>query len=209
MLKARFDTEKLSIKIGIAFSRIGLSPNVWTLLSILPAAFGLLFLLYGDILVGALFFMISASMDAIDGAVARVTGQVSDLGAFLDGIVDRYIELLLYLGLLSYLLVYAVPEFLMPHPYWVVLLLFGAFMPTFARAYSDHKGVVTEKEDLRRMGGLLERAERLLLLLAGMVLAAVEPIYLVYILAAVTVLANLTAIQRVAFVICYKPKRVE
>jgi len=204
MLKSRFDTERISIRIGIIFSKVGLSPNVWTLIALLPASIGFLFLLYGEVIIAALFFIFSSFIDAIDGAVARVMGSVTDMGAFLDGIVDRYVEILLYVGLLSYLLSYAVPEFLVPHPFWISLLVFGALMPTYVRAYADHRGIVTEPEDLKRMGGVMERAERLVLLLAGMVLTIFDPAYLVYAIAATTVLANITALQRVVFAITYK-----
>ncbi|MBN2518734.1 MAG: CDP-alcohol phosphatidyltransferase family protein, partial [Candidatus Altiarchaeota archaeon] len=127
-----------------------------------------------------------------------------NLGAFLDGIVDRYVEILLYLGLLFFLTNNSVQELLLPYQYWVSLLIFGALMPTFVRAYADHRNVVTEPEDHRRMGGLMERAERLILLFAGMVLGYFNAIYLGYIVVAVTIITNLTALQRIVFVIRFR-----
>lgn len=204
MLKAKFNTEKISIKIGLLFSKLGLSPNAWTILSLIPAFLGFLFLLEGRLLIAATFFILSGFVDAIDGAVARVTGSVTNLGAFLDGVVDRYVEILLYLGLLFFLTNNSIQEVFIPHQYWISLLIFGALMPTFVRAYADHRNVVTEPEDHRKMGGLVERAERLILLLAGMVLGYFNPVYLIYLVVVVTVLANVTALQRIVFVIRFK-----
>lgn len=191
----------MSVRIGMLFSKAGLSPNAWTLLALLPAVCGFAALVYGQLLLGAVLFLLSGLLDAIDGAVARVTGAVSNLGAFLDGVIDRYVELLLYLGLLAYLSVSWAPQILFPHAFWIVLLVSGALMPTFVRAYADHRNVVTEPEDHRRMGGMVERAERLGLLFAGMALGYFNTTFLVYMIAATAVLSHVTALQRIRFVL--------
>ena len=204
MLKAFFDTEKLSVKLGLVFSHVGLSPNTWTVLAIIPAIIGFVSLvMYHNLLWALLFFMASGVIDAIDGAVARVTSRVSAMGAFLDGVIDRYVEFLLYLGLLFFLMA-GEPEFLVPSYVWINILLFGAIMPTFIRAYADHRKVVTDPRDLRRMGGLLERAERLTLLYIGLLLGMFNAMWLVYIVVAAAILANFTAFQRLWFVFSYK-----
>ena len=77
-------------------------------------------------------------------------------------------------------------------------------MPTFVRAYADHRNVVTEPEDHRKMGGLIERAERLILLFVGMILGYFNPVYLAYIVVLATVLTNLTALHRIIFVLRFK-----
>jgi len=190
----------------MVFSRFGLSPNAWTLLSLVPAIFGFLSLVYGQIIPALVFFMVSGFMDVVDGAVARVTGSASNKGAFLDGVVDRYVEILFYMGLLFFVTSQNIPRFLMSHSYWFVLLVFGALMPTFIRSYADHRDVVTEPEDLRRMGGLIERAERMTLLYIGMVAYLLNPIYLTYLVALTATLTNLTAIQRFIWVLNYRER---
>jgi phosphatidylglycerophosphate synthase len=204
MLKSKANVEAISVKIGIVFSKVGLSPNAWTILALVPAFAGFLLLIYGELIYATALFILSGFIDAVDGAVARVTGAVTNLGAFLDGIIDRYVEILLYLGLLFFLMNNAIQEFFIPHIYWVLLLVFGATMTTFVRAYADHRKVVTEPEDHRRMGGLLERAERLTILFSGMLLGSLNPIFLIYVIASVAVLSNVTAIQRIIFVLRFK-----
>jgi phosphatidylglycerophosphate synthase len=204
MLKASGASGGTSVKLGMIFSKAKISPNAWTLIALLPAIAGFIALLYGQLLSGALLFIISGLMDAIDGAVARVTGTVSNFGAFLDGIIDRYVELLLYLGLLFFLNNNYAPEIFFPHVYWVALLIAGALMPTFVRAYADHRKVVTEPEDQKRMGGLVERAERMGLIFAAMILGYFNPVFLIYLIAATAVLSHVTALQRIYFVFKFR-----
>lgn len=201
MLKSRFSEriDWVSIKVGYFFSMLGISPNMWTLLSLLPALAGFVSLYYRSLLLGALLFFISGFIDLIDGSVARVTSSVSNLGAFLDGIIDRYVEILLYVGLWVYLS--GEPSFILPTSFWIMLLVFGSVMPSYVRAYADHKNVVTDPEAQRRMGGLLERSERLDLLYLGMLLGYFDVNWLLYAIALVAVLSNLTAFQRIFFVL--------
>lgn len=198
MLKARFKPEQTDRLAG-GLAALGLSPNAWTLLSLLPAVAGMAALIHGRLGWGLLLFSLSAFIDIVDGTVARVTGQASVKGAFIDGVVDRYVELLLYLGLLFYL---GRGQFLgLPTEVWFMLLIFGSLMTTFVRAYADHRGLVKGEAELKRMGGLLERFERLMLLYAGMFLGLFDPEWLMAVVALAVVLANLTALQRIAFAI--------
>jgi phosphatidylglycerophosphate synthase len=204
MIKARFDTEVLSVRIGLFFAHLKISPNTWTVISIIPAILGFVALaVYQDLLWALILFILAGFIDAIDGAVARVTSRVSALGAFLDGVIDRYVEILMYLSILIYL-GNTVEVFILSSSLWVALLIFGALMPTFVRAYADHKKIVTEPADLKRMGGFLERAERLILVYLGLFAGLYGAINLAYFIAFAAVLANLTAFQRIWFALKYK-----
>ncbi len=198
MLKAHLESERTD-RLVRGLSRIGISPNAWTLLSLLPAIAGLAALSMHQLAAGLLLFILSGLIDMVDGAVARATGKASARGAFLDGVVDRYVELMLYLGLLFYL---GPGSFWgLPKVAWFMLLLFGALMTSFARAYADHRGVVKDPQDQKRMGGLLERGERLLLLYAGMAAGLANPEWLMAAVAIVAVLANATTLQRIWFAV--------
>jgi archaetidylinositol phosphate synthase len=148
--------------------------------------------------IGLIFFALSGFIDMVDGSVARATGQVSLKGAYVDGIVDRYVELFTCLGLLFYL---GRIEFLsLPSEAWFMLLIFGSIMTSFTRAYADHRGLVKDPGELKKMGGLLERLERLMLLYIGMFLGLFDSSLLMITLAITAVLANATALQRIWFV---------
>ncbi len=196
MFKARLRSEDTD-RILQGFASFGLGPNAWTALSIIPALAGFAALVYYRLEIGLIFFVLSGFMDMIDGAVARATNSTSSKGAFIDGVLDRYIELLLILGLTIYL---GKTDFLAaPSEVWMVLLLFGAVMTSFVRAYADHRGIVKNPEEQKRMGGLLERAERLMLLYIAMLLGLFNLSWMMIVIAITAVLANATAIQRILF----------
>lgn len=190
--------EQLNIKLGMLFSRLGIPPNVWTLLSIAPALAGFTLLYKGNLLGGLLCFALSDVMDAIDGAVARVTNSTSNLGAFLDGITERYLEILLYGGLFFYLR--DMPDGMIPNTLAVFLLAFGALMIAYVKAYADHRRVITDAEELKKMDGVWGRNSRVVLTYAGMLAGLFNPIWLTYAITILAVAVNLTALQRVIYV---------
>lgn len=189
LYKRRERFSGFSVKVGIAFAKLGLSPNQWTLVTILPALVAVWFLVKEQFLWAALFFFIAAFIDLVDGSVARVTGRVTKFGAYLDTIVDRYVEGLIVFGLLFA----SLPNLWLPIYAWIFLYFFGALMTTYAKAAAKEKELV--EEELK--GGLMERAERLIILFIGILLAYFDPFYLTYVIVILAVLANVSALQRI------------
>ena len=181
--------EKLSIKVGIGFSKLRLTPNMWTGLSLVPVLIAVYYLFFQNFLAAAVLFIISSFLDMVDGSVARVTGRVSKLGAYLDTVVDRYVEGIIIFGLLFS----GLPSFYLPASAWIFLFFFGVLMTTYVKAAAKEKGLTGDRE---LKGGLLERAERLIILFVGILLAIWQPLYLTYVLVILAVLTNFTAIQR-------------
>lgn len=180
---------RLSVKIGILFSKLGLKPNHWTIITLLPTLAALYFLLQEHFLGAAAFFIVASFIDLIDGSVARVTGTVTKTGAFLDTVIDRYVEGIIVLGFLFV----NIPAIYGPPYFWLFLYFFGAATTTYVKAAAKEKGII-EKE-LR--GGLLERTERLFLLFIAILAAHFSKIYLAYMIIGLAVLANITAVQRI------------
>jgi CDP-diacylglycerol--glycerol-3-phosphate 3-phosphatidyltransferase len=85
----------------------------------------------------------------------------------------------------------SLPKFIISAAGWITIFLFGSLVTTYAKA------AAFEKLGLKINGGVLERAERLALLLIGILLAAINPAYLTSILAVLAFLTNISAIQRV------------
>ncbi len=187
-IRERF--EKLSIVVGRVFGNIPLTPNQWTILSLLPALVSAYCLAQSDFVTAAALFVVAAFMDLIDGSVARVTGRVSKFGAYLDTIVDRYVEALVVLALLF---VAIPPLFGVDAKIWLFVYFFGAMMTTYAKAAAKEKELAGEEIK----GGLLERAERLILLFIGILAATVNITYLGYVVVLLAVLANVSAGQRI------------
>lgn len=187
--KKRERFENFSIKIGNFFNKFGLSPNQWTIMTLIPTFIAFYFLLNANFFLAALFFIIASFIDIIDGSVARVTESVTELGAYLDTIMDRYVEGIIIFGLLFI----SLPQIFMPSYIWIFLYFFGGIMTTYAKAAAKEKNLV--ETEIR--GGLLERAERLIILFIGILLAHFNPIWLSITIIILAFLTNVTAVQRI------------
>ncbi|MDD5172131.1 MAG: CDP-alcohol phosphatidyltransferase family protein [Candidatus ainarchaeum sp.] len=188
--------------IGKALAFIPLTPNQWTILSLLVAlAAGAVIALQYNILLGLILFVIAALFDMIDGAVARARKEVSAFGGFLDGVVDRFVEAIFLFSLMFVPL----PSIFVDAKIWLALTVFlGTCMPSFVRAYAEHKGVVS-KEKALALGGICERSERLGIIIIGLAAGlAISMEYFIYALMLVCVLSLITVFQRILAV--YHPK---
>jgi phosphatidylglycerophosphate synthase len=135
------------------------------------------------------------TLDVLDGAMARRRGAAGPRGAFMDSVVDRYGEAVVFMGLAAW--------YRDGWQLWVVIAAwFGAVMVSYTRARAEALGV-----DCR--GGLMQRPERYVTLGGASLFAALiahltcAPAVGRAILTAgtltVAALANATAIQRVRF----------
>jgi phosphatidylglycerophosphate synthase len=176
---------------GKFFSFFPITPNQWTLISVLFGFGSLYFLIKENFLLTIFFFLIAGFLDFVDGAVARYKNMSTKVGAYLDTICDRYVEGILLLGLLFLPL----PKIFLPSRVWIFLILFGSVLTTYAKAAAKEKDLVNQE----LKGGLLSRGERIILLLASLILAIFDPSYVLmtYVLILIAILTNFTAIQRV------------
>lgn len=91
---------RLTLPLGRALARIGISANVVTLVGTfgaVAAALGLLPL--GELYIGAVVVTVFVLFDMLDGAVARASGRESRWGAFLDSTLDRLTDAAVLCGL--------------------------------------------------------------------------------------------------------------
>jgi len=191
LYKNRQKFEKLRIVVGSFFGHLSISPNQWTLLTFIPLVITLYFLVMQDFLLAAIFFIITAFFDFIDGSVANVKNNVTKSGAYLDTIVDRYVEGIIIIGLLFI----SLPSLVVPASIWIVIYLFGSLMTTYVKAAAKEKDII--KKELN--GGILERAERLIILFVGIALAYFNTLYLLYVIIILAVLTNISTLQRIYY----------
>jgi CDP-diacylglycerol--glycerol-3-phosphate 3-phosphatidyltransferase len=180
----RDHTHWLVDPIARALRRLGISPNWITVLGLAANVLVALLITRGYLRLGGVLTILANLFDAFDGALARVSGQTSSFGAFLDSTLDRFSEAVVYLGLLIYfgqrggrteiILIYAT--------------VVGSLMVSYTRARAEGLGLECKV-------GLLTRAERVCLLIVGLV-AGVMP----WMLGVLAVLTNLTVVQRVVHV---------
>lgn len=79
--------------------RLGIPPDAITVASTLASAVAAVCMGMGWISVGGWIYLFGASLDFIDGRVARASGRTTRAGAFLDSTLDRVAELLVLGGL--------------------------------------------------------------------------------------------------------------
>jgi CDP-diacylglycerol--glycerol-3-phosphate 3-phosphatidyltransferase len=137
-------------------------------------------------LVGAALFVVGSILDILDGALARRRSFASPFGAFLDSTVDRVGEGFM-LGAIGLVLLRSDSE-------WGVALAFaamaGSFLVSYTRARAEALGL---KGDV----GIGSRAERVVVITAGLTLAPIHELILPVTLALLTATAWLTVTQRV------------
>jgi len=180
----------LESKTADIFAVFALAPNHYTLLSIF-FAMGCAYEIYvGNYLIALGLFLAAAFCDLIDGAVARRKNLSTKKGAYWDTIADRYVEAMLLFGLLSVDL----PGFYLSAYAWIFLALFGSTMTTYAKAAAKEKGL----SDTELKGGLMSRAERLIFLIAILILLGYSKIWAMSFIVVLAALSNITAIQRIS-----------
>ena len=167
--------------LGRFFLRLGLTPNMVTMLGVLGNSVGAFYLAKGEFLTGGILVAVMTPIDALDGTMARLRGDASDWGAYVDSVSDRYSELIIYGGLLYH--------FLTTGDVTGGMLTFGAaagsVLVSYVKARAEGLGYDAKV-------GLLTRAERYLVLAPSLVFN------FVYIgLAILAVFANITALQRI------------
>ena len=195
MLKQRM--KGIQRSVGLLLAGLPVTPNQVTLLSILFAILSAWLVCEGKIVEGCVMFLLAGVMDGLDGAIARAKGMVTEFGGFIDGVVDRIVEGIFILSLMTIEL----PDVVLPGYVWLgALLLFGTCMPSFVRAYADHKHVVAHETALL-MGGVFERTERVLMVVfATMIGYFFGWVYFVYLIIISVVLSLVTVLQRISIV---------
>ncbi|MCC7570182.1 CDP-alcohol phosphatidyltransferase family protein [Candidatus Micrarchaeota archaeon] len=196
MLKQKLQKEQGAV--GKLLKSVPISANQVTLLSLVFAFIAAYFIIQQNLLAGGILFLISGALDAIDGAIARAKNQVTKFGGFFDGAIDRIVESIFLISLMFY----PFPAvFGISHTIWLsVLIVFGTFMPSFVRAYADHKQVINHEKAIE-MGGIFERTERIIAIFVGVGLAHfVVPEWLTYITIAAIILSIVTVIQRLIYI---------
>lgn len=177
------------------FQRLGVSPNQLTLTGLLLQAGVALVIALGYLTLGGVLLIFSAIFDAFDGTLARMTGQSSQFGAFFDSTLDRYAEALVLFGLLVYVSG-------QPDTRTEVLLIYvaivGSLLVSYTRAKAESLGIACKE-------GILTRAERVALLVIGLLLASWQPLaalppVLTVVLWLLAILSNVTAVQRIVAV---------
>jgi CDP-diacylglycerol--glycerol-3-phosphate 3-phosphatidyltransferase len=150
--------------LGLARTRV--TPNALTASGVLLCGIASVLVLFEDrnelvfYWLAALVFVVGSLLDILDGALARAGGKTTPFGAFLDSTTDRISE-----GFMLTVIAYVLARH--HHPVFVAVAMAavaGSFLVSYTRAKAEALG-------LRGDVGIGSRAERVVVITAGLVLA--------------------------------------
>lgn len=170
--------------LGKFFLNIGMTPNMMTALGLFGNFLGAYYITQGNLELGGWLMLVMTPVDALDGTMARLRGDPSDFGAFVDSVSDRYSEL----AILGSLMLYFANQGNSLGGILAFAAAAGSVLVSYVRARAESLNYEAKL-------GLLTRVERYLVLAPLLVFN--QPIIALWILA---ILGNFTALQRIWFV---------
>ncbi|MEY3691395.1 MAG: hypothetical protein RJB57_1051 [Actinomycetota bacterium] len=177
----RAPIERVVRPVGMVLRRTGMSPDHITLVGVLVSFAAAVAIGTGALRGGLLLVILAAVPDMLDGALAKAQNSASQRGAFFDSVMDRVTDSVLLGGVAWYL---ASDE--TPHLAVLPMAIMGvSALISYERAKAESLG-------LEAKGGLMERAERIVVLCFGLLFDSL----LVPVLWVMLVLTTFTAVQR-------------
>jgi len=178
---ARVWSARLIEPIARFLGSLGLSPNAVTILGFLLTVAVAGVLASGRLLLAGLLLIVTLAFDAVDGTLARITGQTTRFGAFLDSTLDRWAEVAMFVAIV-WLYVHTNNDL---GAILAVLALSMSLLVSYTRARAEGIGLECKE-------GILTRFERMVILILGLVAGQ-----LIWALAIIAALAGITAVQRI------------
>lgn len=145
-------------------ARIGVSPDMLTVLGMLLHFLFAWLIATGQFLWAGILIMIFVPMDALDGALARKIGRKGTFGGFLDSTSDRIAEIILYSGYISW--------FTQQEDFLAVTAAYAAVAGSLMVSYTRARA---ESLDYNCKVGIFSRVERYVVIVASLVLSAFVP----------------------------------
>ncbi|MFP3949246.1 MAG: CDP-alcohol phosphatidyltransferase family protein [Gemmatimonadota bacterium] len=179
--------------------RMGVHPNAISILGVV-ATLGAGYLYHEDhVRTAGLFVLLGGLFDIFDGRVARESEKASRFGSFFDSTLDRFSEIIVFIGLLSLYNTYGTQLADIWMIYVILLAAGGSLMVSYTRAKAEALGIPCTV-------GFMQRAERIVLLGLGSILfgLAWNGAVLSWIIVILAVTTNYTAFQRIWWVYRYE-----
>ncbi|MGH8915574.1 MAG: CDP-alcohol phosphatidyltransferase family protein [Acidimicrobiia bacterium] len=168
--------------IGKALAGLGVTPAAMTSIGLAIVIVGSVVIASDALRTGAIIVLVGSMLDGLDGSVARASGRVTPRGAFLDSVFDRMGEIAAFAGLGVSSAESGDERVLL----LIVLAVGGAMLVPYIRSRAEVEG-------FNGKGGLMGRAERVLLFTVGLILGFVEPMLWIFV-----ILVWVTALMRFA-----------
>ena len=164
---SRARVKKVFEPIALGMGRIGLTPDALTLIGFGITVVGAVLVAMQQWPLGGVVIFLGGAFDMFDGTLARATGKVSKLGAFMDSVFDRAGEIIVYIGVIAGLQAVGVLD----GTVYAGAAMGAAVMVSYTRAKSEGLGF-TEGTGMAAVG-IMPREVRLVILSVGLVLAGI------------------------------------
>ncbi len=152
---------RITAPLGRSLARIGLTPNIVTLIGAVGVVAGALYFYpRGELYAGSVVITVFVLFDMLDGAVARAQGAETAFGAFLDSTLDRIADAAILAGLLWWFIDGGDDPLLAG---LTLFCLISGFMVSYIKARAEGLGVNCDV-------GVAERTERLIVILVSVAL---------------------------------------
>jgi archaetidylinositol phosphate synthase len=154
LTKLKEKVQKMLLAEAKAAHKIGLTPNTISFIGIIFAFFSAIAYMQWQtnalyLPLAAILLLLSGFCDALDGVIARTYQKATSFGGFLDSLLDRYADAIVYTGIILGGLC---------DVSWGLVALVGSMLVSYSRARAEAAGIKMESI------GLAERAERIIIL---------------------------------------------
>jgi len=159
-VKSREKLSKPLETVSSLIAKSGINPNIFTSLALIWAVIAAYLIANNNIALGIIFVILASIWDALDGSLARVLGKTSEFGNYLDALIDRYVEIIIFFG-------FALAGFEIE----AFLVISGSLIVSYAKA----RTAIIAQVDNHGWPTIGERLDRLALLIIGMVISIFLP----------------------------------
>ena len=163
--ESRTRIKKVFEPIALGMGRLGLTPDALTLIGFAITVVGAVLVAQQQWLAGGVVILFGGVFDMLDGTLARATGRVSNLGAFMDSVFDRAGEIIVYVALVAALQSVATLD----GTALAAATLGSAVMVSYTRSKAEGLGF-TQGTGMAAIG-IMPREVRLVILSVGLILA--------------------------------------
>jgi CDP-diacylglycerol--glycerol-3-phosphate 3-phosphatidyltransferase len=136
--------------------RFHVTPNVLSIMGLLISLGAAVAFAYGRIVTAGFIMLVAAAFDNLDGTLARLSGKVTKFGSFLDSVIDRYSDYIIFFSIAIF---YARVEHF---GYFILtgIALLGSFQTSYTKARAEN---LIDQCNV----GFMQRPERVITLIIG------------------------------------------
>jgi len=171
--------------LAYPFIKLRIDPNLISVFGLILALIGAYFVTQQNWLLALTFFILAPTMDLIDGTVARALNKRSNWGNYFETMIDKLVDFAM-LGSFVFLSIYSIPA---------VLALGFSAVSSYAKPRVGLI-IITDNRDWPAIG---EHADKLVILLIGLLLAAIGFNYLEYFLYFIALICAIGSVQRMIY----------